>query len=244
MSYPRIIAHRCGGALAPENTLTGLRIASRLGARGVEFDVMLSADGVPVLMHDETLERTTTGSGRVADSAAASLAALDAGVGHHRAFAVSPVPTFSQALQLCRQIGLWANVELKPSAGTDAATARAVAAVLHDESADVGRIVLSSFSAAALQVAATAAPAYPRALLVDTVPDDWRQCMAAVDAVALHVSSRALELTAGPLQAACNAGVTVACYTVNDRSLAERLFSAGLGAIFTDRPDLWNEREM
>jgi glycerophosphoryl diester phosphodiesterase len=61
--HPRLIAHRGGGALAPENTLAGLRTAASLGYRGVEFDVMLSADGTPVLIHDETLERTTDGRG-------------------------------------------------------------------------------------------------------------------------------------------------------------------------------------
>ena len=79
MIYPRIIAHRCGGALAPENTLAGLRVAARLGCRGVEFDAMLAADGVPVLIHDETLERTTSGLGRVTDSESAQLIRLDAG---------------------------------------------------------------------------------------------------------------------------------------------------------------------
>ena len=61
--HPRIIAHRGGGALAPENTLAGLRRARSLGFSAVEFDVMLAGDGVPVLMHDETLERTTDGRG-------------------------------------------------------------------------------------------------------------------------------------------------------------------------------------
>ena len=93
MIYPRIIAHRCGGALAPENTLAGLRLAARLGCGGVEFDTMLAADGVPVLMHDETLERTTSGCGRVADLDSISLARFDAGSRHHPAFAAEPVPT-------------------------------------------------------------------------------------------------------------------------------------------------------
>ena len=83
---PSVIAHRCGGALAPENTLAGLPIAAALGYRAVEFDVMLSADGTPWLIHDETLERTTDGQGKVCDSGDAVLATLDAGARHHRAF--------------------------------------------------------------------------------------------------------------------------------------------------------------
>jgi hypothetical protein len=70
-SLPRVFAHRCGGALAPENTLAGLRIAARLGLRAVEFDVMLSADASPWLLHDESLQRTTNGSGRRLEPAGA-----------------------------------------------------------------------------------------------------------------------------------------------------------------------------
>ncbi|MCC7269211.1 MAG: glycerophosphodiester phosphodiesterase, partial [Rhodocyclaceae bacterium] len=92
--HPRLIAHRCGGALAPENTLAGLRKAFELGYRAVEFDVMLSGDGTPVLIHDETLERTTDGRGRVADTSDAELARLDAGSWRGAQFAGEPLPSF------------------------------------------------------------------------------------------------------------------------------------------------------
>jgi glycerophosphoryl diester phosphodiesterase len=68
MPLPRWFAHRGGGSLAPENTLAGIRLAARLGYKAVEFDVMLSGDGTPVLIHDETLERTTNGVGRVCET--------------------------------------------------------------------------------------------------------------------------------------------------------------------------------
>src|SRR6266568_1778923 len=77
--YPRVVAHRGGGALAPENTLAGIRKAAATGFGGVEFDVMLSADKVPLLIHDETLERTTDGRGAVSAAPYAKLAGLDAG---------------------------------------------------------------------------------------------------------------------------------------------------------------------
>ena len=239
--YPRIIAHRCGGALAPENSLAGLRIAARLGVRGVEFDVMLTADGVPVLMHDETLERTTTGSGKLAETKAAALALFDAGARHHAAFAVSPAPTFADALKLCAELGLWANVEIKPSSGADIDTGRAVA-----QAAAGARcaLVLSSFSVPALSAAAMCAPELKRALLVESVPDDWREQMTAIGATALHLASDALTLAPRELAAACTSGIPVAAYTVNNRALAGRLFAAGVRSIFTDRPDLWHPDEM
>jgi len=237
--YPRIIAHRCGGALAPENTLAGLRLAARLGCRGVEFDVMLAADGVPVLIHDETLERTTSGRGRVADMSSAQLARLDAGIRHHPAFAVEPLPTLDETLRLCAALGLWANVEIKPSAGQEAETGRVVA---RHAAVAKGKLLLSSFSPEALRVAADAAEQLPRALLVEKIPADWRERMATTGALALHASARAL--TTDALQAVRDAGFPLACYTVNRREDAERLFAMGVSAVFTDRPDLWLPAEM
>lgn len=237
--YPRIIAHRCGGALAPENTLAGLQMAGRLGCRGVEFDAMLSADGVPILMHDETLDRTTSGQGPVAKVASSRIAQLDAGSWHHPAFTAEPVPTIDQALQLCAELGLWANVEIKPSSGRDAETGRMVAR--HAAAANCP-LVLSSFSLEALHSAGEEAPQLPRAMLVEAIPVDWRARMAGLGAVALHSASR--KLTADMAKAVLAAGFTLACYTVNQRDEAERLFAMGVSAVFTDRPDLWGAAEM
>jgi glycerophosphoryl diester phosphodiesterase len=239
VKLPRIIAHRCGGALAPENTLAGLRLAARLGCRGVEFDAMLAADGVPVLMHDDFLERTTSGHGRAADKDSFRLAVLDAGARHHAAFAGEPVPTLDQALRLCAELGLWANVEIKPAAGQEIETGKAVARLA---AAATGGLLLSSFSPSALRAAAEVAVLLPRALLVESIPADWRERMAETGSRALHAAAHALD-TDG-LQAVRAAGFPVACYTVNRREEAERLFATGIDAVFTDRPDLWAATEM
>ncbi len=245
MRLPRIIAHRCGGALAPENTLAGLRIAARLGVRGVEFDAMLSADGIPVVIHDETLERTTSGTGCIASVMAADITRLDAGVRHHRAFAGEPLPTLAAVLQVCAALGLWANIEIKPSAGADADTGRVVALSVaqHADRLRAG-LVMSSFSMEALVAAANAAPSLARALLVEALPQDWRTRLSAVKATTLNVSCAALETDSARLSEICQAGIVVGSYTVNNRALADRLFSVGVQAVFTDRPDLWAANEM
>lgn len=239
MIYPRIIAHRCGGALAPENTLAGLRLAARLGCHGVEFDAMLTADGVPVLMHDLTLQRTTSGRGRVARLYSAQFARLDAGARHHPAFADEPAPTLAAALELCAALGLWANVEIKPPGGREAETGRVVA---RQVAALPGRWLLSSFSPEAMSAAAEAATHVPRALLVGRIPSDWPERMAAAGALALHASARTV--TAAGIRAVRDAGFPLACYTVNRRDDAEHLFALGVSAVFTDRPDLWAAAEM
>lgn len=238
--YPRIIAHRGGGALAPENTLAGLRLAARLGCRAVEFDVMLTRDGVPVLIHDETLERTTDGRGAVAAHSFAALRSLDAGIRHGKAWQGEVLPTLEEALALCAELGLWTNVELKPSAGREEETGAAVGRLLAQQWHSRG--VISSFSAAALAAARQQAPQPDLALLVDAIPADWRARLAACGCQALHC--RAADADPAAIAAVAATGVPLACFTVNRRDEAARLFATGAAAVFTDRPDLWLPEEM
>lgn len=230
-AYPRVIAHRCGGALAPENTLAGLRVAARMGVKAVEFDVMLSADGIPVLIHDDTLERTTDGQGIVAQHTLEALQTFDAGAKHHRAFAGERIPTLAQALTLCDELGLAVNLEIKPAPGHDEATGATAAALAAAMPLKAG-ILLSSFSPLALTAAKGIEPELPRALLVEQIPADWREQM--VDCRALHVSRTA---DRERMREVVAAGVPLACYTVNEPVEAEALLALGVSAVFSDRPD-------
>lgn len=234
-SYPRVIAHRCGGALAPENTLAGLRIAAKLGVRAVEFDAMLSSDGVPVIIHDETLERTTNGHGSVAATSAAALAVLDAGSKHHRAYAGEPLPTLAAALTLCDALGLAVNLEIKPAEGYETMTGATVAALAASLVPRAG-LLLSSFAPAALQAAQETAPELPRALLVEAIPADWAEQLGTLKACALHTDAARLEQMR--VAEVLAARIPLACYTVNRRDVAEALLAQGVSAVFSDRPDL------
>lgn len=231
MPLPRWFAHRGGGSLAPENTLAGIRLAARLGYRAVEFDVMLSGDGTPVLIHDETLERTTNGSGAVCDTPDALLFSLDAGQGE-------PIPRFAEAAQLCRELGLLANVEIKPATGHELRTAEVVARMAADiwQGAPI-QPLLSSFSLDALAVARDVAPQLSRGVLFEVVPAGWQQVFEALKARSLHTD--ALSLSADVLAEAGRLGIPVLCYTVNDVAAAERLLVRGVSGMFTDRLDLF-----
>ena len=234
--WPRVLAHRCGGALAPENTLAGLEVAARHGC-GVEFDVMLSADGTLFVIHDETLERTTNGRGRVADTPDAVLTGLDAGVGHDTRFAGEPVPRLAEILARCKELRLAMNIELKPSAGADRETALALAATLA-EAALAGPPIVSSFSEEALAVFAWASPATPRGLLVEVIPADWEARCRRLGAVALHVEcSMVSEQFAETVK---RAGLWLAAYTENDPVRAADQLGWGVDCVITDRPDLIN----
>src|SRR2546423_9099424 len=115
--YPRVVGHRGAGTLAPENTLAGIRKAAAMGFGGVEFDVMLSADKIPLLIHDETLDRTTSGQGSVAATRYATVASLDASAPVSPDYRGARVPSVEEAGKLCAQLGLWANIEIKPARG-------------------------------------------------------------------------------------------------------------------------------
>ncbi len=234
-----MIAHRGGGKFAPENTLAALRKGHELGFRGVEFDVMLAADAVPVLIHDETLERTTNGRGNVADTPAPVLGTLDAGAWFDAHYRGEPVPLFVDAARLCLSLGLWANIEIKPATGHEATTGRVAATLAAQvwQDAPPGLVpLLSSFSEAALAAARSAAPQLPRGLLLDAVPDDWHARMTALGCLSLHCNQARLdERTA---QGIVQAGYGLATWTVNDPDAARRLFAWGVDAVFTDRLDL------
>jgi glycerophosphoryl diester phosphodiesterase len=227
--------------LAPENTLGALRYAADEGFHGVEIDAMLAADGVPVLMHDPIFGRTIKSSGSVASSSSLDLSRLDAGSWYSVAYAGEPVPTLEAAITLCRTTGLWMNIEIKPSSDSAArATGRAVAAVAKSLYADVlgtpQAPVLSSFSLDALQGAREAAPDLARGLLLDTIPQDWKQRLEQIEATTLHVN--VTTLTEAQVATLRDAAIPVMVYTVNTPESARQLFSWGVSAICTDRLDL------
>lgn len=238
--YPRRLAHRGGGSLAPENTLAAIETGHRYGFRAVEFDVMLSADEVPVLIHDDTLERTTNGRGKVCETLAADLLRLDAGSWHSPVFAGEPLPSFEAAARLCRALGMWMNIEIKPSPGFERQTGRivalAAARLAAERTEGLPPPLLSSFSPEALAAAREAAPHLARGYLISRVPPDWRNRLQALDCAALHVNHR--HLTPAAAAAVKQAGYGLFCYTVDDPQRVDTLFSWGVDALCTDRIDL------
>ena len=125
--WARVLAHRGGGTLAPENTIGAIRVGIEHGYRAIEFDAMLPRDDAPILMHDPWLGRTVAGTGAITEYTAAELTRLDAGRWHSPRFRGEPVPTLEDALAFCRREGVWCNVEIKPAPGREAATGRVVA---------------------------------------------------------------------------------------------------------------------
>jgi glycerophosphoryl diester phosphodiesterase len=246
--YPRLVAHRGGGILAPENTIAALRCGLDRGFRAAEFDVMLSGDAIPVVMHDPELGRTVKGKGSISSFTAQQLTAMDAGSWFGKEFAGEHVPSYERVFRFCSVHGIWMNVEIKPVPGFEEQTGRVVAEYTKrflDELSgpgswhgDVAHLPLfSSFSFEALMAAKAVAPEIPRAILLRSIPESWQSMLRQVDAVAVDVSYR--QLQPEQAEAVKQAGYGLFCYTVNDIDLARKLKSWGVDSICTDRTDLF-----
>lgn len=234
--YPRVVAHRGGGALAPENTLAAIRTGAVSGARMIEFDAKLSADNVVFLLHDDTVDRTSNGRGNAAELDYAAIARLDAGLWFDAGFAGETMPMLDDVAKSCMQFGLAANIEIKPSPGRETLTGQIVAR----EAARLWKglpiaPLLSSFSYDALLAAKDAVPELPRGLLFKILPPDWRDQVTSLDCVSLHIDHRALDEPAVVMLKA--AGLRILVYTVNDLERARSLAAWGVDAICTDRID-------
>ena len=237
--YPRWIAHRGSGKLAPENTLVAFRLGAGYGYRMFECDVKLSSDGVPFLMHDATLERTTNGKGVGGEQTWQALSQLDAGSWHSRSYAGEALAGFEAIARYCLHNRYFLNIEIKPTPGTERHTGEVVAshAARLWKDAEVPPL-LTSFSVEALQGAQAAQPHLPRGLLLDTLRAGWVEealmlgCVAVVCNYALWDQSTVTQ--------AKSAGFKTLSYTVNDEWAAQRLQALGTDGIITDRVDLFS----
>lgn len=232
---PKIIGHRGARMHAPENTVAGLRRAAVLGAAWVEVDVKLTADGVPILMHDETLERTTNGRGAVRATDLDAIRRLDAGGWFAPAFAGEPVPTLEEALEVILELGLGVNLEIKPCPGREEETARGTLDLTraiwpHDRPPPL----ISSFRTDSLETARRVAPDWPRGYLIDKRPADWRRTADRLEAATLNVNGA--RETAETIARYRETGRPVLAYTINDPRQARTLFDWGVSAVFTDTP--------
>jgi glycerophosphoryl diester phosphodiesterase len=234
-SVPCVIGHRGAAGSAPENTLASLRQAHAEGAGMVEIDVRLSADGVPVLLHDATLDRTTSATGSAMRWTAQAMGRLDAGSWKHPRFRGEAVPTLCDVITLCTDLGLGLNIEIKPNHGQASETAMAIADVLRTRWPDTLALPLvSSFELASLVTLRDAAPELRRGLLFEHRPSNWKEIATLAGAWSVHLWERAE--TPESVAALAGDGFLILIYTVNDPAAARRWLEAGASAVITDCP--------
>ncbi len=239
------MGHRGAAAHAPENTIAGFRVAARLGAPWVEFDVRLTADARCAVLHDDTLERTTGAAGRIDETPRAALSGLDAGSWFGPDFAGEPVPTLEAALEIISRHGMGANIELKGCPGREPEMVEAVsAAVTRNWPKAAPPALISSFDDNLLGIAKSAAPALRRAFIVRRPPRNWRRLTAELDCVSIHCDQR--HLTQARVRRIKEANLALVAWVVDDPGRARALWDWGVDCILTGAPDVigraWKDR--
>lgn len=231
---PKVIAHRGSSGKAPENTLASLHLAGQEGIKWVEIDVMLSADGIPVIFHDDYLSRTTTSDGLIHKTPLAELRTLDAGSWKDPKYKDETIPTLLEAIEVISQYGMGLNLELKPCEGLEEETTAASIDVLKKHWPKDLPLLLSSFNYFSLTSAKELWPEVARGYNVSAIPKAWRSRLELLDCSGLHIhqsffnSAQVAEIKA--------AGYKVLAFTINDATLALELFKQGLDAVFSDYP--------
>lgn len=231
-----VTAHRGFSGRAPENTLAAFRAAIAAGCDQIELDVHLSRDGEVVVIHDDTLGRTTNGRGNVAERTVAELRGLDAGAWFSPAFAGERIPTLAEVLELTgSRIGL--NIELKAGKRlpyTLEELAERTLAVVR-QAGVTERVLFSSFSPAAIDRIRALDPGLPIALIVEK---PWRTPAEADGGAGYRMlSCRTTVLNAANIRLAHAAGIGIHVWTVNAPGMMRKFIALGVDGIITNHPD-------
>lgn len=247
LNIPKYIAHRGCGVLAPENTLEAMKEGfEKFGYRAVEFDVMLSLDRIPFLMHDEYLGRTTPNcihNGKVfSDVDSADLEKIDVGSWMDQKWSHCRIPRFTAILDYCIAHNIWMNIEIKPTPGLEYETGKVVAEIVKSyfPSSDSSNLpYFSSFSPESLRAALDISPHIPRGFLLKSLEltPDWRTI--ARDLKVESVNADNLFLTPDDINQIHAENYLSLCYTIDDANEAEQFFSQGVTSIFTNRLDIF-----
>lgn len=231
MKQVKIYAHRGASQYAPENTLPAFALAAQQGADGIELDVHLTKDGQLVVIHDETLDRTTSGTGWVKDHTLAQLRQLCAD-NHMTGFAQARIPTLEEVLALVRPTGMLVNIELKTSIlwyeGIEEKTLDLVRKMGMES-----RVVYSSFNHYSIEKVRRLAPEAETAYLYSDIICDVEKYAAAHGVRGLHPGLWNVNM-ADLLQVYLGSGLAVRVWTVNDEADLRRLMLAGADVITND----------
>jgi glycerophosphoryl diester phosphodiesterase len=237
LPHRAIIAHRGASLYAPENTLAAFELALRQGADAIELDAKLSADAQVVVIHDQTVDRTTEGRGRVKDLTLADLRKLDAGSHFDIAFRGEPIPTLDEVLKAVGQL-TFINIELTNYASKTDALPDKVAALVRKHKLQ-RRVFFSSFNPIALWRIRNLLPEAPIGLLAlpgqnGSLARGWAGRLLGYQS--LHPEAGDVEPRL--VESVHKRGQPLYVYTVNKEAEMRRLYNLGVDGIFTDDPVL------
>jgi glycerophosphoryl diester phosphodiesterase len=235
-NLPLVIGHRGASGYAPMNTIPAFTLAADQGADGIEFDVWLSKDGVPVILHDITVDGTTDGHGKVSEMTLSELKALDAGAWKGAQYAGTRIPTLDEVFSAVGTRFTLINVEIKSEEGmVEGVEAAVYASIQRHRLAE--RVVVSSFDPRVLQRFGALTVDIPMGFLEwEGTPPEAYGLARLVRHEALH--PHCTQVNEAYMRAAREAVRSVNTWTVNDTSEALRLRDLGVNAVITDTPDV------
>ncbi|WP_449418732.1 glycerophosphodiester phosphodiesterase [Phormidium nigroviride] len=230
-----IIAHRGFSAIAPENTLAAFDLAIKYGANSIEFDVQLSAEGVPVIFHDTTLDRITQTSGKVRDKTLEELNALDAGAWFDRRFSGEKIPTLKAALAILKNVEKFLYFDVKPDCEWSSSEVKSFVNTLLVEGVN-NKSVITSFNAQFLEQVREVSQDLPIGRIVANESDYKAQLAKAVAADDRLISSQYRVLLDNPslVENSRDRGVDVVAWTVDSREDVVKLVDIGVVRIVTN----------
>ncbi|MBE2191664.1 MAG: glycerophosphoryl diester phosphodiesterase [Alphaproteobacteria bacterium] len=240
LNLPSVIGHRGAAAYAPENTIESIHTAADMGCKWVELDVKLTKDSVPVIFHDDDLDRTTNGHGPIAEMKYDDLCDLEAGSWFSEGFAGAKVPTLEEAIEIILQRDLGVNLEIKPCAGREVETSEAMLDVLSQIWDDRDRLLITSFSHVSLETSMDMAEDWYRGLLLESEPmENWKDLADYLNVTTINIDGRTASREF--IEEIMDTERQILAYTINDQQLARQLRRWGVDAMFTDAPDIVND---
>ena len=238
IKLPKVIGHRGAAAYAPENTLESIHTAADMGVEWVELDVKLTKDDIPIIFHDETLDRTTNGSGKVAETNYDDIKQLEAGSWFGESFAGIKIPTLEEAVDILIERNLGLNLEIKPCPGREKETAEAALDILSQIWDDHFRLLISSFQHVSMEVARDMAGDWYRGLLLggEELPENWQDLADYLDVKTINFGSKLV--TREAVEETIDLDLHPLIYTVNDPIEARKYQGWGVETLFSDEPDV------
>ncbi len=240
LKLPKIIGHRGVAAYAPENTLESIHSAADMGVEWVELDVKITKDQIAILFHDDTLERTTSASGNIAELTLAEIKELDAGSWFGESFIGAEIPTLEEAIDVLLERDLGVNIEIKPCSGREKETAEVALDVLSQIWDTREKLLLSSFQHVSLEAALDMAPDFHRGFLMPAEwPENWAELAQYLQVSAFNINGN--ECTKNQVGQLMDQEKPILAYTINDPDRARILQGWGVDGFFSDAPDAISE---
>lgn len=237
LKLPKIIGHRGCAGYAPENTLEGIHTAADMGVEWVELDVKITKDDVPILFHDESLDRTTNGTGPIAERTYEDLKDLDCGSWYADSFSAIQIPTLEEAIEVLLERDLGLNLEIKPCPGREKETVEVALDLLSTIWDEHDRLLISSFQNVSLETAADIADDWHRGfLLPEEWPENWAELADYLGVSTINVN--ASTVTQEQVETIMDMEKPILAYTVNQPDQARLLQSWGVDCFFSDTPDV------